>query len=118
MSRSITQQGPVQEAAIEVRITGEDDKVLQQLGNQVADILSRTPGALDVHNDWREDAYRLKVNVRQEVANRLGFTNAGIGQQLAGGFDGAPVTTWWEGDRDVTVSLRLAPSFRPELQGV
>jgi len=112
------QQGPVQEAAIEVRITGDDDKVLQQLGSQVADVLSRTPGALDVHNDWREDAYRLKVNVRQEVANRLGFTNAGIGQALAGGFDGAPVTTYWEGDRDVTVALRLSPTARQTLQDV
>jgi len=73
---------------------------------------------LDVHNDWREDAYRLKVNVRQEVANRLGFTNTGIGRELAGGFDGAPVTTYWEGDRDVTVSLRLAPAFRQNLQDV
>jgi len=96
------QQGPVQEAAIEVRITGEDDKVLERLGSQVENVLSHAPGALDVHNDWREDAYRLKVNVRQEVANRLGFTNAGIGQELAGGFDGAPVTIYWEGDRDVT----------------
>jgi multidrug efflux pump subunit AcrB/outer membrane protein TolC len=112
------QQGPVQEAAIEVRITGEDDKVLERLGSQVQSVLSRAPGALDVHNDWREDAYRLKVNVRQEVANRLGFTNAGIGQELAGGFDGAPVTTYWEGDRDVTVSLRLAPALRQNLQDV
>jgi multidrug efflux pump subunit AcrB/outer membrane protein TolC len=112
------QQGPVQEAAIEVRITGEDDKVLERLGSQVENVLSRAPGALDVHNDWREDAYRLKVNVRQEVANRLGFTNASIGQELAGGFDGAPVTTYWEGDRDVTVSLRLAPALRQNLQDV
>jgi multidrug efflux pump subunit AcrB/outer membrane protein TolC len=112
------QQGPVQEAAIEVRITGEDDKVLERLGNQVENVLLRAPGALDVHSDWREDAYRLKVNVREEVANRLGFTNAGIGQELAGGFDGAPVTTYWEGDRDVTVSLRLAPAFRQNLQDV
>jgi multidrug efflux pump subunit AcrB/outer membrane protein TolC len=112
------QQGPVQEAAIEVRITGEDDKVLERLGSQVQNVLSRAPGALDVHSDWREDAYRLKVNVRQEVANRLGFTNSGIGQELAGGFDGAPVTTYWEGDRDVTVSLRLAPALRQNLQDV
>jgi multidrug efflux pump subunit AcrB/outer membrane protein TolC len=112
------QQGPTQEAAIEVRITGEDDKVLERLGSQVENVLSHAPGALDVHNDWREDAYRLKVNVRQEVANRLGFTNTGIGRELAGGFDGAPVTTYWEGDRDVTVSLRLAPAFRQNLQDV
>ncbi len=112
------QQGPTQEAAIEVRISGEDDKVLGRLGSQVENVLSRAPGALDVHNDWREDVYRLKVNVREEVANRLGFTNAGIGQELAGGFDGAPVTTYWEGDRDVTLSLRLAPAFRQKLQDV
>ena len=112
------QQGPTQEAAIEVRISGEDDKVLERLGSQVENVLTHAPGALDVHNDWREDAYRLKVNVRQEVANRLGFTNAGIGRELAGGFDGAPVTTYWEGDRDVTVSLRLAPAFRQNLQDV
>jgi len=112
------QQGPTQEAAIEVRISGEDDRVLERLGSQVENVLSHAPGALDVHNDWREDAYRLKINVRQEVANRLGFTNAGIGRELAGGFDGAPVTTYWEGDRDVTVSLRLAPAFRQNLQDV
>ena len=79
------QQGPAQEAAIEVRITGELDKVLERPGGQVENVLSHSPGALDVHNDWRGvDAYRLKVNVRQEVANRLGFTNAGIGRELAG----------------------------------
>ena len=112
------QQGPVQEAAIEIRLTGEDDKVLRYWGNQVSTLLERTPGALDVHSDWREDAYRLKVNVREEVANRLGFTNANIGQELAGGFEGAPVTTYWEGDRDVAVALRLAPALRQSFQDV
>ena len=112
------QQGPVQEAAIEVRLTGEDDRVLQHLGNQVAELLGRTPGSLDVHSDWREDAYRLKVNLREEVANRLGFTNANIGQELAGGFEGQPVTTYWEGDRDIAVALRLQPAYRQSFQDV
>ncbi|MBV8819038.1 MAG: efflux RND transporter permease subunit, partial [Acidobacteriaceae bacterium] len=112
------QQGPVQEGAIEVRLTGDDDRVLQYWGNQVSTLLQQTPGSLDVHNDWREAAYRLKVNVREEVANRLGFTNANIGQELAGGFEGAPVTTYWEGDRDVAVALRLAPALRRNFQNV
>ena len=112
------QQGPVQEAAIEIRLTGEDDKVLRSLGDQVSTLLQSTPGSLDVHSDWREDAYRLKVNVREEVANRLGFTNANIGEQLAGGFEGAPVTTYWEGNRDVSVALRLTPTLRRTFQNV
>ncbi len=112
------QQGPVQEAAIEVRLTGDDERVLRHWGDQVYQLVQNTPGALDVHSDWREDAYRLKVNLRQEVANRLGFTNATIGQELAGGFEGAPVTTYWEGDRDINVVLRLEPTRRQTFNDV
>jgi multidrug efflux pump subunit AcrB/outer membrane protein TolC len=106
------QQGPVQLAAIEVRLTGDDERVLRTFGDQVLDLLQRTPGSLDVHSDWREDAYRMKVNLREEVANRLGFTNATIGKELAGGFEGEPVTTYWEGERDIAVALRLEPTRR------
>ena len=106
------QQGPVQEAAIEVRLTGDDERVLRHGGQQVAELLEHAPGSLDVHSDWREDAYRMKVNLREEVANRLGFTNATIGRELAGGFEGASVTTYWEGERDIAVALRLEPARR------
>jgi len=112
------QQGPVQLAAIEVRLTGEDERVLRYWGDQVQELLQRTPGSLDVHSDWREDAYRLKVNLRQEVANRLGFTNASIGRVLAGGFEGLPVTTYWEGERDIAVTLRLEPARRQTFNDV
>jgi multidrug efflux pump subunit AcrB/outer membrane protein TolC len=106
------QQGAVQLAAIEVRLTGDDEHVLRYWGDRVQQLLERTPGSLDVHSDWREDAYRMKVNLREEVANRLGFTNATIGRELAGGFEGEPVTTYWEGERDIAVALRLEPARR------
>ena len=112
------QQGPIQEAAVEVRISGDDEHVLRRLGDQVTELLQHSPGSLDIHSDWREDAYRLKVNLREEVANRLGFTNFTVGQQLAGGFEGVPVTTYWEGDRDINVVLRLEPSRRQSFQDV
>ena len=58
----------------------------------------------------------MKVNLNQEMANRLGFTNATIGRVLAGGFEGVPVTTYWEGERDIAVTLRLEPTARQTLQ--
>ncbi len=81
-------------------------------------LVKNTPGSLDVHSDWREDAYRMKVNLREEVANRLGFTNATIGHVLAGGFEGEPVTTYWEGERDIAVTLRLIPAARQSFNDV
>jgi len=112
------QQGQIMEAPVEVRVSGEDIPTLRRVGNDIAGVLRRIPGAAYIHSDWHEDAYRLKVNLREEVANRLGLTNASIARQLAGGFEGAPVTTYWEGDRDVDVVLRLEPSRRQSFDNV
>jgi multidrug efflux pump subunit AcrB/outer membrane protein TolC len=112
------QQGQIMEAPVEVRISGDDPATLEALGKQAEDILSHTPNAAYIHTDWHEDAWQVGVNVREEVANRMGLTNAGIAQQLAVGFEGAPVTTFWEGDRDVDVVMRLDPDLRQSFQNV
>ncbi|MEO8658303.1 MAG: efflux RND transporter permease subunit, partial [Bryobacteraceae bacterium] len=112
------QQGQVMEAPLEVRVSGEDTAALRRAGEAIEDVLHRTAGATYIHTDWHEDAYRLKVDVREEVANRLGLTNGSIARQLAGAFEGAPVTTYWEGDRDIDVVLRLTPARRQSFDNV
>jgi multidrug efflux pump subunit AcrB len=112
------QQGQVMEAPVEVRIVGDDTATLQTLGSQVEEIFRHTPGATYIHTDWHEDAWRVGLNVREEVANRMGLTNAAIAQQLAVGFEGAPITTFWEGDRGVDVVLRLDPADRQNFQNL
>jgi outer membrane protein TolC len=101
-----------------VRISGDDIATLETLGNQAEEILRHTPGATYIHTDWHEDAWQVGMNVREEVANRMGLTNAGLAQQLAAGFEGAPMTTFWEGDRGVDVVLRLSPADRQSFQNV
>ena len=112
------QQGQIMEAPGEVRISGDDIATLETLGNQAEEILRHTPGATYIHTDWHEDAWQVGMNVREEVANRMGLTNAGLAQQLAAGFEGAPMTTFWEGDRGVDVVLRLSPADRQSFQNV
>ena len=112
------QQGQVMEAPVEVRISGDDLATLETLGNQAEDILQRMPGATYIHTDWHEDAWQVGLNVREEAANRMGLTNGAIAQQLAAGFEGAPVTTFWEGDRGVDVVLRLDPQDRRSFKDV
>jgi multidrug efflux pump subunit AcrB len=112
------QQGNVLQAPIEVRIVGDDLAALKQKGREVEDILRSVPGSAFVHNDYREDSYQLKVNVNAAVANRLGLTNALISKLLAGSFKGAPVSTFWEGDRAVDIVLRLDESRRQSYDNV
>jgi multidrug efflux pump subunit AcrB/outer membrane protein TolC len=112
------QQGDVMEAPVEVSIVGDDLGTIRAIGEQVQNILNHTPGAIYVHTDWHEDQMLAGVNLRQEVANRLGFTNTTIANELAGSFDGETVTTFWEGDRDVDINLRLGPAQRQTFQNI
>lgn len=112
------QQGDDMEAPVEVRISGDDDTILQSLAGQVDGILRNTPGASYIHTDWHESQLQTNVRLNSEVANRLGFTNANIAQQLAIGLEGAPVSTYWEGDRDIDITLRLAQAERENFKNV
>jgi multidrug efflux pump subunit AcrB len=112
------QQGTIYSAPIEVRISGEDLGQLKQLSTEVQGILRAIPGSDYVHSDWREDPYELKVNLRDDLANRLGFTNASVGQSLAANFDGVVVSTFWEGSRAVDILLRLDESSRRNFEDV
>ena len=105
------QQGAQMEAPIEVRIAGDDLGELKQLGEKVEGILS-TAKTQYVYRDFFNDSYMVDVKVNDELANRLGITDASVSQTLSGAFDGGAVSTFWEGDRSVTIKLRLDPAAR------
>jgi multidrug efflux pump subunit AcrB len=112
------QQGTIMEAPVEVRVTGEDISKLKEIGGQVTGILRGTPGSAFVHEDYFGDSYSLAIDVDPEVANRLGFTNVSIARQLAGSFEGAPVSIFWEGDRAVDIVLRLDEARRQSFDNI
>ena len=112
------QQGPVFAAPNEVRLVGDDAKLLRTYGDSVARIFERTPGSAYVHTDWRDEELALGLRVRPEVATRLGLTDADVAAQLAGGFAGAPVSTYWEGKRDLDITLRLDAAERSGIDDV
>jgi len=99
----------------EVRISGDDIHELKRLGSQVQGILAGVPFSQFVHQDYYNDSYMVEVNVNKELANRLGITDASVSRLLAGAFDGGPVSTFWEGDRPVTIMLRLDQDSRPHI---
>jgi multidrug efflux pump subunit AcrB len=112
------QQGTIMEAPVEVRLTGEDLPKLKEIGGQVAGVLRTTPGSAFVHADYFDDSYSLAIDVDPEIANRLGFTNLSIARQLAGSFEGVPVSTFWEGDRAVDIVLRLDATRRQSFDNI
>jgi len=111
-------QGSVEEAPIEIRISGDDIATLQQIGTEVENMVRAVPFSRYVHRDYFNDSYMVDVDLEQELANRLGLTHAGVSQILSGGFDGKPVGIFWEGDRPVTMLLRLEQDERSSFDDV
>ena len=112
------QQGAQTEAPIEVRISGDDIGELKRLGEQVQGILEGIPDAQSVFRDYFNDSYMVDVKVNDELANRLGITDASVSQSLAGAFDGSEVSTFWEGDRPVSIKLRLDQGSRSKFADI
>ena len=112
------QQGATYGAPIEIRITGTDLTTLKKAAAQIQQVYYKTPGTRDITTDWRDDTYRLAVKVDQEAASRVGLTSAGISRLLAGGFEGAPVSTFWEGSRAVDITLRLGEGERQRFDDI
>ncbi len=106
------QQGMSLSAPVEIRVSGDDLGTLQALGTRIAQSLEKLPNAQFVHLDWLNPSCMVDVDIDTELANRLGVTHAIVTNTLAGGFDGVPVGTLWEGDRAVTLLLRLDAGHR------
>jgi multidrug efflux pump subunit AcrB/outer membrane protein TolC len=112
------QQGPAFAAPNEVRLVGDDARRLRAYGDSVARIFESIRGSAYVHTDWRDEELALGLHVRREVATRLGLTDADIATQLSGAFAGAPVSTFWEGKRDLGITLRLDGAERSGMDDV
>jgi multidrug efflux pump subunit AcrB len=106
------QQGDAMESPLELRISGPEIAPLKALGARMVEIFEDTPGSRLVRTDYREDAYEVNVSINNELASRLGMSNAGIAQMLAGSFLGAPVSTYWEGTRALPIILQLEGTRR------
>ena len=112
------QQGMSLEAPVEVRIVGEDIQELERIGSRVEELLVQVPFSVFVHRDYFNESCMVDVKVNEELANRLGITNSSISKIVDGAFDGLPVSTFWEGDRSVTILLRLAQASRSSFSDV
>jgi multidrug efflux pump subunit AcrB/outer membrane protein TolC len=112
------QQGHVLEAPVEIRVSGEDLATLKTIGRRVQTVLEETAGAVYTNTDYREDLWQTRIDVNDDIANRLGLSNSTIARQLAGSFHGLPVTTFWEGDRAVDVTLRVEEDRRRSFENV
>jgi multidrug efflux pump subunit AcrB len=100
---------------VQIRISGENEQLLRQYGEQVEDIFRKIPKAARVRNDWGSETFAVKLKVDPTRANLAGITNRDISISTATGLSGAPVSTLREGSKEIPIVSRLKVDDRARL---
>ena len=103
---------------VQIRLSGEDDKVLRQEAERVKAILRADPDAARIRDDWGAAAFSVKLQIDSDRANLAGVTNQDVAASSAGGVSGFPLTTFRKGDEEIPVVSRLRLGDRATLSSI
>jgi len=110
-SRSMNDAG-----LVAYRISGPDEAVLRDIGQQVEAVLRPLPGMIHVRNDWGPRVPRVDVQIDQRKARRLGISSEDVATALGARYTGIEVSVLRDGDTLVPLVVRGsdAERARPE----
>ena len=101
------------QSPIEIRLKGNDIGDLKKAAAMVTAVMKKTDNTVWIRNDFEESvqlepsSQGLRVDIRSDEANRLGFTGTFLSYSLAVGTKGLPLSTVWEGDYPVDIMLHV-----------
>lgn len=105
-------------APIEVRLSGDDKDSLKAAAQQVKTLMQQNEHIIWARTDYLNPRQGIKVQVNDELANRLGLTKGIVATSLAAGISGMPIGTIWEGDYPVSVKLMSEPDKRNDFDDI
>ena len=83
------EQGPPFDAPVELRILGEDLRLLEELGNQVRELLASHPQVTHTRADLGDKDPRLKLEIDSNLATQNGVTDNELSRFLFSSLEGA-----------------------------
>jgi CzcA family heavy metal efflux pump len=100
--------------AIVVKVFGEDLEAIDRVALDVAAVLARVPGSIDLQVVPQVGTPELVVRVRPEDAARFGLRNAQILDAVQAAYQGAEVGQVYDRNRIINMAVILNPAVRAE----
>ncbi len=107
-----------EDAAVAVKIFGEDLAVLDSRAEEVARVLAKVPGAVDVQVAAPPGAPRMVVRLRRDRLVALGFRAVEVLEAIQTSGQGTAVAQVFEGNRVIDVAVTLHPTSRRDPEGI
>jgi multidrug efflux pump len=112
------ENGPPVGYPVQFRVFGQDNRQVQAIADNVAEIMRAHPNLRRVNQDWGERLKRVRVDVDQDKARQLGITSHQIQTALQASLSGTNVTQYREGDQNIDVVARLVAPERTDLNNL
>lgn len=99
-------------AQLAVKLFGPDLTVLANKGEQLAELIEKVPGAVDVSLEQVSGEAQLVVRPKREALARYGISVDDLMELVSTGVGGNNVGQIIDGNARYDINLRLAPEFR------
>jgi multidrug efflux pump subunit AcrB len=110
--------GPPVGWPVQYRILGPDVDRLRDLSMGVADLIAAHPDTRRVGFDWSEPARRVRIQIDQDQARRIGYTSESLASVLNTAISGTRVTQLRDGIYLVDVVARARQEDRVALENL
>src|SRR5262249_37993234 len=104
--------GPPTIIPVSMRILGDDTRTLRQQAEQLAAILKTSPYALNVRDDWGNDAIRMRLEIDHDRAALAGVSSRDIAIGMYSGVAGAPIGYLREARKHIPIAQLITYGHR------
>ncbi|MGH1364037.1 MAG: efflux RND transporter permease subunit [Calditrichia bacterium] len=102
------EQGPPILAPVEIKVIGEELKMLGTMAEKVAEVIESSDGTLDVYNPLQTSKTNLHLDINREKASMLGVRLVEIDRTIRAAVAGLPVSTFKDKEgEEYNIVLRL-----------
>jgi multidrug efflux pump subunit AcrB len=108
--------GPPVGWPVQYRVSGKDPYKVRQFAQKVAAIMATAPHLQNINFNWGDPARKLKIDIHQEEARRLGLSSASIAQAIYTTLSGFTATQIRDSIYLIDVVLRAQKSERVSIE--
>ena len=105
-------EGPPTGPPINIEISGNNFNILNQISQQMQKVLESVPNIKDIRDDYQGGLPSVQIKIDRQKTALFGLTTSAIGFALKIAYNGLDVSTYYEGDEDYDIVVKLAESDR------
>ena len=114
----LEQMGPPVGKAVSIEIAGEDYTQLHALSERIRSMIKRTPGLVDLDDDYNTGKPEIQVIVDREKAALLEISTSQICGTVRSAINGAEAAKYRVGEDEYKITVRLSEEQRRSIEDI